>query len=158
MVPVDFSAHADRALSYAITIASRFDASVELLHVVDDPFLSGAWSSEVYVPNLFEVRDSMVEDAERRLAACRASLDDHGVPIVTTVEVGQPARTIGEHARANHSNLIVMGTHGRTGLAHTFMGSVAERVVRTAPCPVLTLKDTAVDAEKATTPPAKAVA
>ena len=148
LVPLDFSTNAARALRYAKTLASRFGASLELLHVVEDPFTSGAWSSEIYVPNIVELRGSLVKDAEQRLAVDQSALSLEGVPTIATVRTGPVGYTIVEYAQAVHADLIVMGTHGRTGLAHIFMGSVAERVVRTAPCPVLTVREVTVAAEK----------
>jgi nucleotide-binding universal stress UspA family protein len=139
LVPTDFSAYADRAAEYAITLAQRFNADIELLHVVEDPFAGGGWGSEVYLADIDGIRERAMTDATTRLEACRAALLAHTVPITATVRMGRPPKTILEHADAVHADLIVMGTRGRTGLAHMIAGSVAERVVRTAPCPVLTV-------------------
>jgi nucleotide-binding universal stress UspA family protein len=139
LVPVDFSDHADRALGYALTLAKSFGACVELLHVVEDPFAAGGWGSEVYIPDLDGLRRRAIEDASKQLDACRSAILGEGVPVVATVLMGAVAQTIVEYATADAANLIVMGTHGRTGLAHLILGSVAERVVRKAPCPVLTV-------------------
>jgi nucleotide-binding universal stress UspA family protein len=149
LVPVDFSSHSDRAFRYALRLASRFGASVELLHVVDNPVASGTWTAEVYVPNLPEILDSLLREAEKRLAALKSAAAGEGVSVETHVLTGQPAHTIIEHGRTGGFDLIVMGTHGRTGFSHLFAGSVAERVVRRAPCPVLTVRDTTRPAEEA---------
>jgi len=143
LVPVDFSPHSELALRYATTLASRLGASVQLLHVVDDPMATGPWSSEVAIPDLSELLKNLIADAERRLEQSRAAVGHLRVPMATTVRTGYSAQTITEHATAGGIDLIVMGTHGRSGLAHLFMGSVAESVVRHAPCPVLTLRNTA---------------
>jgi nucleotide-binding universal stress UspA family protein len=148
LVPMDFSAHSDVALRYATTLASRFGATVELLHVVEDPFVSGAWGFEAYLPNLAEVQEQLVAEAENRLAECRATVSGQGVPAVATVRTGRIASTIVEYAKGLEADLIVMGTHGRTGFTHLVMGSVAERVVRMAPCPVLTVRDAAAHADR----------
>lgn len=159
LVPVDFSSHSERAFRYALRLASRFGASVELIHVVDNPSTSGAWTAaEVYVPNLLEMLDSLLREAERRLAALKSAVDRERVSVETHVLTGQPAHTIVEHARTGAFDLIVMGTHGRTGFSHLFVGSVAERVVRTAPCPVLTVRDTTRPAEELESPAARAAA
>jgi nucleotide-binding universal stress UspA family protein len=139
LVPVDFSAHADRAVEYAVTLAQSFNADIELLHVVEDPFAGGGWGSEVYLSDIDGIRERAMSDATARLEACRAALVAHKVPITASVRMGRPATTILEHAGAVHADLIVMGTRGRTGFAHMIAGSVAERVVRTASCPVLTV-------------------
>lgn len=139
LVPVDFSAHSEQAFHYATALAARLGASVELLHVVEDPVATGAWSAEIPIPYLPEIQNNLIEVGRRRLERYRAFADGPPVPMATTVRIGLPSRTILEHARTHSTDLIVMGTHGRSGLAHVFMGSVAERVVRHAACPVLTL-------------------
>jgi nucleotide-binding universal stress UspA family protein len=143
LVPVDFSPHSERALRYAARLAGWLGASVELVHVVDNPFASGAWTSEIYVPSLPQMLESLVADANKRLEALEKVVADQGVKVDTTVLEGQPALAIIDHASDGRFDLIVMGTHGRTGFSHAFMGSVAERVVRRAPCPVLTVRATA---------------
>ena len=145
LVPTDFSAHADHALEYAVTLARSFNAYIELLHVVEDPFAGGGWGSEVYLSDIDGIRERAMTDATIRLEACRAALLAHTVPMTASVRMGRPAKTILEHADAVHADLIVMGTRGRTGLAHMIAGSVAERVVRTAPCPVLTVSAASVE-------------
>jgi nucleotide-binding universal stress UspA family protein len=139
LVPVDFSAHADRAIEYAVTMGKHFGACVELLHVVEDPFESGGWGSEVYMSDLDGLRQRALDEAKTRLERCRSTLTGGEFSIVATVRMGHIAHTIVEYATAISADLIVMGTHGRTGLAHFIIGSVAERVVRMAPCPVLTV-------------------
>ena len=140
LVPVDFSPHAERAFRYATTLAHRFGATLALLHVVEDPFVTGAWSSELYLPNIPELLENLIGAAERQLATLKESAAALGVTTETAVITGRPAHEIVDHAKGGGFDLIVMGTHGRTGLAHVVMGSVAERVVRKAPCPVLTMQ------------------
>jgi nucleotide-binding universal stress UspA family protein len=149
---VDFSAHSDRALRYAAVLAGRFNATVELLHVVEDPFVTGAWASKAFVPNIPELMDTLVADARRRLVALKTSTTAANVRLEASILTGEPAGTIVEHARAGAFDLIVMGTHGRTGLTHMFVGSVAERVVRTATCPVLTVQAVAPATERDAAP------
>lgn len=140
LVPVDFSTHAERVTSYAITLALRLDATLEFYNVVEDPFATGAWSSEVAVPSFPNLLDEFREDAQQKLAVYQRTAADRGVAATTAVEIGRPAPAVLEHAERGRFDLIVMGTHGRTGLPHAFLGSVAERVVRKAPCPVLTVR------------------
>ena len=139
VVPVDFSTHADRAIEYAMAMGKHFGACVELFHVVEDPFGSGGWGSEVYVSDLDGLRERAVKEAKARLEARRAAIPASNVPLVATVRMGHVAQTIVDYAADVQADLIVMGTHGRTGVAHFIIGSVAERVVRVAPCPVLTV-------------------
>ena len=137
LVPTDFSADANAAFAYAVALARKFDAPVHLLHVVEDPLAAGVWSSEIYTAEIAGLQANLVRDAEERL---RRSVPDVAGTVSTEVRTGRAAKQILETAREMNVDLIVMGTRGRTGLAHVIMGSVAERVVRLAPCPVLTLR------------------
>jgi universal stress protein A len=154
LVPVDFSPHAEHAFTYATTLAERFGAKLSLLYVVDDSFVTGGWSSEIYVQNVPELTENLIADADRRLATLKASAAALGLTAETAVIRGRPAHAIVEHAKNGGFNLIVMGTHGRTGVSHVVMGSVAERVLRKAPCPVLTVRGT--EAVEASAKPAAA--
>ena len=139
LVPTDFSEPSALALASAKDLAKAFNASIHLVHVVQDP-LSQAWALESYgampadlLKDLEGIAqkdlDKALPEAER--AACKATL--------ATV-VGSPFGQIIEYAKTHDIDLIVMGTHGRGALAHAILGSVAERVVRLAPCPVLTVR------------------
>jgi nucleotide-binding universal stress UspA family protein len=88
------------------------------------------------------LQQQLVREAERRLAELLLRYTDGNVKVTTQVGLGIPAERVVEEAVDRESDVIVMGTHGRSGIAHLFMGSVAERVVRSAPCPVITLRDT----------------
>jgi universal stress protein A len=135
LVPTDFSQPSDRALDYARDLARQFHASLHLLHVVNRPLLAEGLAAEASLSNGTAMGSDMAEDAQRRLrkqAPEAASAD---------VVFGYAARSIVEHASRLGVDLIVMGSHGRTGIAHVLLGSVAEAIVRTAPCPVLTVRD-----------------
>jgi universal stress protein A len=140
-VPTDFSAASDAALDYAITMGHRFGASLHLLHVVDDPFAGAAtWGSEVYIASVPAMQDTLVDEAAKKLSVLLARAAAKRVPARSEVRLGRPAELIREVAKREVSDLIVMGTHGRTGMAHVLLGSVAEKMVREAPCPVLTVR------------------
>jgi nucleotide-binding universal stress UspA family protein len=139
LVPTDFSIAADAALEYAFDVAERFGASIKVLHVLDDPFRHQGLSAEAYIPEAAALNKAVLEDARERLRH-RAVPRSARVPVETEVLFGHGARTIAEYAAGHGIDLIVMGTHGRTGFAHLMVGSVAERMVRTAPCPVLTVR------------------
>ena len=141
----DFSSPSELALEYARTLAKRFGASLHLVHVVEEPYPIG---SEGYVVDVAEFHESLLQEAHQQLATRLAIISDEGA--TGEVLVGKPARRITEAASEKNADLIVMGTHGRGGVAHLLMGSVAERVVRTAPCPVLTVRET--DVSKADVP------
>jgi universal stress protein A len=139
LVPTDFSGTADAALEYAFVLAEKFGASLQLLHVLDDPFVFDGMSAEAYIAEAPTLRTAMLDEARSRLHR-RASTGRTDITVETEVLFGHGARTIAEYALERDIDLIVMGTHGRTGVAHLILGSVAERVVRIAPCPVLTVR------------------
>jgi nucleotide-binding universal stress UspA family protein len=139
-VPTDFSELSGVALEYGQALAERCGASLHVLHVVEDPFLLGATSSEIYVPDVPALRAELVTEAEAQLASLLPDGVRDRLRVTTAVQVGKAAAVIIEAAERQGCDLIVMGTHGRTGVAHLFLGSVAEKVVRTAPCPVVTIR------------------
>jgi glycine betaine transporter len=141
LVPVDFSAYSERALEYATALAARLGASLHLLHVVEDPIATGAWGGETAILNVTELREELLADAERRLVSYCDAAKRALVPVEPAVRLGLTAITIVDHATSLGADLIVMGTHGRTGMSHLLMGSVAESVLRHAPCPVLTVRE-----------------
>lgn len=137
LVPSDFSKFSESALRYGCELAHRFEAELHVLHVVWNAMPPG---SEEWGRTLQEYDDDIREAAQRDLEKlCFDPLPDPD-RIVSVVRVGAPLPEIILYARAKDVDLIVMGTHGRTGLAHVLMGSVAEKVVRKAPCPVLTVR------------------
>jgi nucleotide-binding universal stress UspA family protein len=137
LVPTDFSPPSDRALDYARLIAARTGASLHLLHVLEELVDTASFGSEVFVPDAPEVRAARVAQAQERLAHRIGTGDAERPRATTDVVVGSGAKTIASYAADHGYDLIVMGTHGRTGFSHLVMGSVAEQVVRNAECPVL---------------------
>jgi nucleotide-binding universal stress UspA family protein len=138
LVATDFSFEAESALTYGRTLARTFDATLHLLHVADNIYLR--LGADTFIPPP-ELQADLEEAARRKLNAL--SIDNDPLPLPThpvVVVSSSPALAITEYARKVNADLIVMGTHGRGAFAHLLMGSVAERVVRTAPCPVLTVR------------------
>ena len=133
LLPTDFSDTAQHALDYARELAGRFGASVHLLHVVPDPMQN--WATEA-MPVVSDLAERWKADAERRLEEIR--LD--GPQTVRAVRIGHAFVEILHYAADNAIDMIVMGTHGRGPVEHLLLGSVAEKVVRKASCPVLTVK------------------
>ncbi len=132
LVPIDFSAASDAALARARELANRFDAELHLLHVAENSFLRAVVSEpqSAQEASMRWLQDRLT-DADRRRGA------------VTLVEQSdEPANDIVRYATSAEMDLIVIGTHGRTGLARLALGSVAEAVIRKAPCPVLTVHAT----------------
>jgi len=135
LAPTDFSEYSTQAIHDARELAQTFEATLVLLHVVEPP----AYPIEGLPPS--ELGATLLEDLEQLATRdlARVLANEAEVKVVRRVVVGVPYRKIIEIAEAEKVDLIVMATHGRTGLSHLFMGSVAERVVRTAPCPALTI-------------------
>ena len=137
LVPLDFSEEANRALDYAITLAGKLGARLTLLHVIQALPLGsvdmGVTLPVAYVEDLeAEIRRTMASSLERVTAA--------GLEGDMVIVHGVPFHEILETAKTQQVDLIVMSTHGRTGLQHVLLGSVAEKVVRLAPCPVLVVR------------------
>jgi nucleotide-binding universal stress UspA family protein len=140
LVATDFGTASETALAYGRELARTFNATLHVLHAVDD-VLGRAMSAEGYAADVSEIQRAIERSARERLDAVVAADDRRelhaNVVLVTSVN---PAQAIVTYAKEAAIDLIVLGTHGRGGMAHFFMGSVAERVVRTAPCPVLTVR------------------
>ena len=134
LVATDFSEPAGLALEYAQTLARRFGATLVVVHVLEDPF---PIAPEFDPPEVAAYRTGLVEKARRELAHAVAGVAD--VEVHTEVQVGSAAGRIADAAAAHQADLIVMGTRGRGLVAAWLTGSVAERVVRTADCPVMTV-------------------
>jgi universal stress protein A len=139
LVPADFSPPSDLATDYAIDMAQRYGASIRLIHVIDDTSLLALYPDS-YV-DLAGLRESLANDARARLAPLMRKCAAAKVEVTGHVLNGRPAHAIVADAAEGEVDLIVMGTHGRSGFAHLFLGSVAERVVRSSPCPVLTVRE-----------------
>jgi len=137
LLPVDGSEPSDAAVAHAGAIASQFDAAVHVLNVVDLPTEAVSAGVGGGTSNVIE---ALHEDAEELVAETAAALPER-VESTTAVIEGAPAAAIREYADEHDADLIVMGTHGRTGVERVLLGSTTERVVRTADCPVLTVGD-----------------
>jgi nucleotide-binding universal stress UspA family protein len=136
LVPVDFSECSTNALTMAIELAVRFGAGLTLLHAQPLPTYTFPDGVMPLNPTVLREMERSVQEELERLAG-RAHL--HQVPVRTQAGIGPPSDEIVRYAAEMRADLIVMGTHGRTGLRRALLGSVAEKVVRHAPCPVLTV-------------------
>jgi universal stress protein A len=141
LAPTDFSELSTQGLKSALELAQSFGANLLLVHVVEPP----PYPIEGIVPSQLgaNLLDDLERQASHELAQLLPETQGSGVEVARRVMVGIPYRKIVEVAEADKADLIVMTTHGRTGLSHLVMGSVAEKIVRTAPCPVLTIPPTA---------------
>jgi universal stress protein A len=144
LVPTDFSPPSDAALEYARILAAKFGSSLQILHVIDDPTAASEFVPDGFAPSTEDIRTGLLAQAHTRLERLMNRVDRSRYHAHAQAVLGLPAQSIVDYATATRTGLIVMGTHGRTGLAHLLMGSVAEQVVRTAPCPVLTVRQVTV--------------
>jgi nucleotide-binding universal stress UspA family protein len=135
LCPTDFSENAAYALGVALDLARQNCATLVLLHVADTLGPDKLSFGEVASALQPEAHVLRLEGQLRGMVPSNA-----GVPVRFLLREGDPPPVIEEVVRSEHCDLVVSGTHGRTGLSHLLMGSVAERIVRTAPCPVLVLK------------------
>ena len=141
LVPTDFSPGADVAMNYAIEMAARESGTIHFLHVIDADSYTTAYPDGMLI-ELPGIREQLLDNAttqlDQRVERCRSA----GVRASRRVVYGRAAPLIVQEASARNSDLIVMGTHGRSGFTHFLLGSVAERVLRLAQCPVLTVRET----------------
>jgi universal stress protein A len=138
LVATDFSEHSRKALSYAIGFAAQFGAKLTLVHVVEPVLYPTDWMLPLPEIDFAQTRKFLIEQL-------KTFSKKSPVTAQPTVRYGQPAEEIVQVARERKIDLIVIGTHGHSGVKHLLIGSVAERVVRHAPCPVLTLRPDARD-------------
>lgn len=135
LVPTDFSVAGEAALDQAIGLASRLGAKVYVLHAYQLPV---GFPDSVLVPTA-EIASRVVTWAQGALAACVAKRKASGIEIVPILKQADPREAVLAVAEEVSADLIVMGTHGRRGIARALIGSVAESVVRTSPVPVMTV-------------------
>ncbi len=140
LVPTDFSETAYKALAYAKTLATRIGASLHLVHVFKDPYAVAACAPEVYTTVPAEMHERALEEVRERLLERLDADEEQQFRGSRGVIRGLTAPQIVDYAANQDIDLIVIGTHGRRGVAHLLLGSVAEHVVRTAVCPVLTVR------------------
>lgn len=140
LVPVDFSPRSLQALDYAIDFAKPFAAELIVLFVVEPVVY--ATPADLYgaSADLGMVLKEQERGARDQLARLQARVQRRCSKLRTVMQTGTPSQAISYTAKQQKADLIVMATHGRTGLSHLLLGSVAERVVRTSACPVLTVR------------------
>ncbi len=140
LVPIDFSKNAASVVDWAAHLAKEHGSRILLLHVYHLPVefqqLEGA-----YLPPDFW--STVKNEAEQQLGRFAEDLRGRGLEVEALVREGYPATVIVEEAASLEADLLVIGTHGLSGLKHMLLGSIAERVVQKAPCPVLTVKSNA---------------
>ena len=140
LVPVDFSDPSLQALDYAVEFGKPFKPEFVVLHVLEPFYYAG--TGNMYGPgyDIGLVHQELERAGREQLSRVAATLQKKRLTVRTLLRVGTAPHTIVETAKRLKADLIVMSTHGRTGLSHVLMGSVAERVARSATCPVLTVR------------------
>ncbi len=135
LVPIDFSEHSQKALRYALAFANQFGAEVTLVHIVEQMVYPGDW---MYPP--LAATDFAAEKREQMIDRLKALDAGSGVKTQHIVRLGRAWQEVVEIAREQKTDMIILATHGYTGLKHALLGSVAEKIVRHAPCPVLSVR------------------
>ena len=136
LVPIDFGDASKAALDYAVDLAERLDAKVFVLHSFEIPIVG---FPDGVMPATAEMTAQIVAQSEKALADARTRHAARKVPLTTMLEQGDAREVIHAKAKELGADLVVVGTHGRRGIARALIGSVAESVVRTSPVPVLTV-------------------
>lgn len=137
LCPIDYSVYSERALNYAIEFAEKYQAKLYLVHVLDIRLY------DINDPDLYNVNiidEETIRKLRERLLKSVNEDTKGRISVEALVIQGVPFAEIIKASKEYKIDLIVLGTHGRTGISHAIMGSVAEKVVRKAPCPVLTIR------------------
>lgn len=136
LVPTDFSDSAERALDVALDLSKKYGASLTVLHVYEIP----AYVYEGMMTSPLDLLTPIRETAERQFDATLDAVRKHMPNAKGILAIGVPWQEIRRTIAENHPDLVVMGTHGRSGMSHLILGSVAEKIVRSSPVPVLTVR------------------
>ncbi len=139
LVPIDFSDYSKNALKYAVQFSKNFSAKIYLVYVVEPVIYPADFSmGQVAIPSMDIDLHERAEEELKNLAQNFISAD---IEVETLIKSGKPFVEINETAREKDVDLIIIATHGHSGVEHILFGSTAEKVVRKAPCPVLTLRE-----------------
>ncbi|MDH7603322.1 MAG: universal stress protein [Melioribacter sp.] len=139
LVPIDFSDYSKNALKYAVQFAKHFNSSMYLIYVIEPIIYPADFSmGQVAIPSMDTNIQSRAEEELNNLAK---NYVDPSIKVEIIIKTGKPFVEINETAKEKDIDLIIIATHGHTGVEHLLFGSTAEKVVRKAPCPVLTLRE-----------------
>ena len=138
LFPTDFSENSKTAHDYAVAFAEQFQAELHVMHALVDVTMMAEPGSALTLPQNYLL--DMKQEAERALDRLFPDAAQKGRKIVRALRMGSPYVEIVTYAHENDIDLIILGTHGRGAIAHMLLGSIAEKVVRKAPCPVLTVR------------------
>lgn len=137
LVPIDFSENSSKILEYGNYVAKQFNAGLEVIFVAQT-FHDYSEFFEPHMP-VIQFEEEIIASAKERMKSFLEENEDPSVPCGSTVLAGDVAEVILEHVKDEAVDMIVMGTHGYKGLEKVLFGSVAEKIVKMAPCPVLTV-------------------
>ena len=140
LVANDFSDSSRNAMDYAEMIAAKFGASIDLIHVVQATSSLASPGGPLITPGLLGRHESMEVEARAQLEHHADELRGRGLTVKPLVLIGDPLECLIDTAKKGKADLLVVGTHGRTGVAHLLLGSVAESILRSSPCPVLCVR------------------
>jgi nucleotide-binding universal stress UspA family protein len=138
LVPTDFSAPSQHALEYAETIAKAFSATIHLVHVIQEIEYTEEWGN-VYT-KLKEIREIVEERSNEKLRALEDEVKKLGITATTHIAHGRPDVVLTDYAKHHNVSMIAIGTSGKSGVEHFVLGSTTERLMRSAPCPVLAVR------------------
>ena len=141
LAPTDFSHHAESAVKSAFELAEEFGATVHLVHTLAEPVSAIAPEPMIVAAPPPEFYQESEKSCLEALGNVAAKFGKPGLTVQKAALWGSPVDTVLEYAEREPIDLIVISTHGRTGLSHVLLGSVAESIIRNAPCPVLTIRD-----------------
>jgi universal stress protein A len=138
LVPLDFSDYTDEIMNVAALIAEKFGSTIHLLHVIPNMDYFTPYESFLPPENLVNLQRDVEREVGKDMEAVAKSAK--GITVTKAIHTGVAVLEIIDYVRTEKIDLVVMGTHGRGGLEHILLGSVAEKVVRKSPCPVLTIR------------------
>jgi universal stress protein A len=135
--PIDFSEFTDEILKYAVNITKKFNAELHLIHIIPNLNYFIPYESFLTPENLVAIEKNIEKEVEKDFEKVTKDID---MPLKKIVKTGATFVEIIDYIKEEDIDLVVMGTHGRSGIEHILIGSVAEKVVRKSPCPVLTIR------------------
>jgi universal stress protein A len=135
--PVDFSEFTDEIIEYGVSIAKKFDSELYLLHVIPNLNYFTPYESFLTPENLVTMERSIEKEIDKDFQKTIKKID---MPVKQAVKTGVTFVEILDYIKTEKIDLVVMGTHGRSGFEHILLGSVAEKIIRRSPCPVLTVR------------------
>ena len=138
LVPLDFSEYTDEILNVAVQIAQKFGSTIHFLHVIPNMDYFTPYESFMSAGNLVNIQREIEREVGKDMEAVAKKIQD--IPVTKAIHTGVAVLEIVDYVRTERIDLVVMGTHGRGGLEHILIGSVAEKVIRKSPCPVLTIR------------------